>query len=179
MSCDRRFRRELSEMAPGDTTVGSRPYAHAGKPYQPYKIPDSVVRVLRLLGGEYLDALFGLTDEDISHWPDSVVRVMRQQGAIAKNLRHPAPFPVALPAEMLRAYSDVGDVLYEPFCGAGSTVIAAEMNDRSCFGMEIALAYVDVTVQRFQMFTGQAAVLEASGESFEQVSARRQRSKAA
>ena len=47
--------------------------------------------------------------------------------------------------------------LYEPFCGAGSTVIAAEMNDRSCLGMEIAPEYVDVIVQRWQMFTQRIA----------------------
>jgi DNA modification methylase len=159
-----------------DGKVGA--WTHASRRTQDMRIPDSVVRALRLLGGEWLDALFGLTDEDVAQWPDSVVRIMRHK-ARGIERRHPAVFPVALPAEMLRAYSDDGDVLYEPFCGAGSTVIAAEMNDRTCYGMEIGPPYVDVTVQRWQNFTQQEAVLAAGGESFEAVAARRQRSKAA
>jgi DNA modification methylase len=137
-----------------------------GKSLQTHKIPDSVVRVLRRLD-EFMMALLSLSDDEVSHWPDSVVRIMRHK-ARGMEVKHPAVFPVALPAEMLRAYSDVGGVLYEPFCGAGSTVIAAEMNGRSCFGMEIAAIYVDVAVQRWQMFTGQVAVREADGVAFGQ-----------
>ena len=155
-----------------------RGYSAAGHAVQSRKIPDSVVRVMRGLD-EFWLALAGLSDEDVSFWPESVIRVLRQKGAVGKNLSHPAPFPVALPGEIMRAFSDPGDLLYEPFCGAGSTIIAAQMNGRICYGMEIAPGYVDVIVQRWQRYCGKIAVLEASGEAFDVVAAVRLESVAA
>ena len=48
-----------------------------------------------------------------------------------------------------------GQAVYEPFSGSGTTIIAAEMTDRVCHAIEIAPAYVDVAVKRWQEFTGQ------------------------
>jgi DNA modification methylase len=98
--------------------------------------------------------------------PDSVLRVMRHKGGLGEAGSHPAPFAVALVTEMLTAYSDPGDLVFEPFCGSGTQIISAQRNDRVCFGMEIAPVYVDVTVRRFEAFAGIPARLEATGESF-------------
>lgn len=49
-----------------------------------------------------------------------------------------------------------GDVV-DPFMGSGTTIIAAEQLERRCFGMEINPAYVDVSVRRWQNFTGKTA----------------------
>ena len=49
-----------------------------------------------------------------------------------------------------------GDV-YEPFCGSGTTLIAAEQLGRKCYGMEISPQYCDVIVQRWEEFTGSKA----------------------
>lgn len=49
------------------------------------------------------------------------------------------------------------DAVYEPFCGSGTTLIAAETVGRICFAMELDPAYCDVIVQRWEAFTGQAA----------------------
>ncbi|WP_245584053.1 site-specific DNA-methyltransferase [Rubritepida flocculans] len=57
-----------------------------------------------------------------------------------------------------------GDAVYEPFCGSGSAIIAAETTGRLCYAMEIDPRYVDVAVQRWQVFTGRAATL-AGGET--------------
>jgi DNA modification methylase len=144
---------------------GSMSGVHSpGKSLQTHKVPDSIVRVLRRLDEIGL-ALLALTDEDVSHWPESVVHIMRHK-ARGIETKHPAVFPVALPGEVLRAYSDPGDLLYEPFCGSGSSIIAAEQHDRRCFGLDLSAGYVDVAVQRWQAFTGQQAVLEASGLTF-------------
>jgi DNA modification methylase len=62
--------------------------------------------------------------------------------------------------------SAAGDAVYDPFVGSGTTIIAAEMTGRACRALEINPAYVDVAVLRWQNFTGNAAVLEASGEPF-------------
>jgi DNA modification methylase len=90
--------------------------------------------------------------------PDSVVRVMRHKGGIGEAGKHPAVFPVALVSEMLTAFSDPGDVVYEPFCGSGTQLVAAEQQGRVCLAMELAPQYTDVAVRRWELFTGQTAV---------------------
>ena len=66
-----------------------------------------------------------------------------------------------------------GQAVYEPFSGSGTSLIAAETTARACRAMELDPAYVDVAVMRWQTFTGQTAVLSATGESFDAVAARR------
>ena len=69
--------------------------------------------------------------------------------------------------------SSPGQAIYEPFSGSGSTIIAAEMEGRSCHAIELSPAYVDVAVLRWQAFTGQVAVLDANGATYDQVAAER------
>jgi DNA modification methylase len=64
--------------------------------------------------------------------------------------------------------SRAGQVIYDPFLGSGTSVIAAEMTARVCYGLELNPAYVDVIVQRWQAFTGRAARHRASGQTFEE-----------
>ena len=59
-----------------------------------------------------------------------------------------------------------GAVLYEPFCGSGTTLIAAESKKASVAALEIDPIYVDVAITRWQNFTGKQAVLESTGEPF-------------
>lgn len=66
-----------------------------------------------------------------------------------------------------------GQAVYEPFCGSGSTIIAAETTGRICHAVELDPAYVDVSILRWQAFTGQEASLEGAGQSFTQVRAER------
>ena len=53
--------------------------------------------------------------------------------------------------------------------GSGTTLIAAETTGRVCLGIELNPAYVDVAVERWQRFTGKAAVLEGNGLSFDKL----------
>lgn len=69
--------------------------------------------------------------------------------------------------------SSPGQAVYEPFCGSGTTLIAADSTGRHCFAMEIDPAYVDVAIERWQAFTGQDAVHAESGETFAAVAATR------
>ena len=50
--------------------------------------------------------------------------------------------------------SSAGQAVYEPFCGSGTTIIAAEMTGRCCHAIELNPAYVDVAVLRWQAFAG-------------------------
>jgi DNA modification methylase len=69
--------------------------------------------------------------------------------------------------------SSPGQAVYEPFSGSGTSIISAETCGRHCYAVELDPAYVDVAVLRWQGFTGKAAVLEATGESFAVVRAAR------
>lgn len=62
---------------------------------------------------------------------------------------HAASFPVGLPSFFIKAYSDEADIIYEPFSGSGSTLIACEQLNRKCYAMEISPAYVAVSIQRW------------------------------
>jgi DNA modification methylase len=61
-----------------------------------------------------------------------------------------------------------GELVYDPFLGSGTSLIAAEMTGRICCGLEISPAYVDVIVRRWQAFTGRNAIHHASGQSFDE-----------
>jgi DNA modification methylase len=66
-----------------------------------------------------------------------------------------------------------GQAVYEPFSGSGTTIIAAEMTGRVAHAIEIAPAYVDVAVKRWQDFTGRQAVLDGDGRNFYEIVAKR------
>ena len=102
--------------------------------------------------------------------PDSVIRVMRHKGKIGQDIDHPAVFPVALPEFVIDAYSDTGDVVFEPFGGSGTTMLAAQRTGRVCRSVEIAPQYVDVAIKRFQQnHPGVPVMLLATGQSFDEV----------
>jgi len=61
--------------------------------------------------------------------------------------------------------SSPGQAVYEPFCGSGTTIIAAETTGRICYAVELDPAYVDVALQRWQAFTGKQAI-RSDGTAF-------------
>ena len=75
----------------------------------------------------------------------------------AAGIAHPAQYPVGLPEFFIRAYTDEGDIVFDPFVGSGTTLIAAENTKRRGFGCEISPAYCDVIVQRWENLTGKTA----------------------
>ena len=102
--------------------------------------------------------------------PDSVIRVMRHKGKIGQDIDHPAVFPVALPEHILETYTDTGDMVFEPFCGSGTTLLAAQRTGRVVRATEIAPEYVDVTIKRFQQnFPEVSVTLVATGQTFDAV----------
>jgi DNA modification methylase len=61
-----------------------------------------------------------------------------------------------------------GQIIYDPFLGSGTSLIAAEMTGRICIGLELSPVYVDVILRRWQDFTGRGAIQQASGQSFDE-----------
>jgi len=74
---------------------------------------------------------------------------------------------VALFEYQMRNNTRVGDLVLDTFGGSGTTLIAAEKHERQARLMELDPKYCDVIVQRWQDFTGKAAVLESTGATFE------------
>jgi DNA modification methylase len=81
--------------------------------------------------------------------------------------------PTRMLADTLMELTDRDDIILDPFLCAGSTLIAAENTARVCYGVESDPRYVDVILRRYQTSTGTAATLTETGETFEQVAARR------
>ncbi len=88
---------------------------------------------------------------------------------------HPTQKPVECMRRPIENNSSPGQAIYEPFTGSGTTIVAAEQTGRSCLCLEISPAYVDVSVKRWQDFTGQTATLDGDGRTFDQIAAERAR----
>ena len=86
---------------------------------------------------------------------------------------HGTQKPVECMKRPIENNSSPGQAVYEPFSGSGTTIIAGEMTGRCVYAMELNPPYVDVAIKRWQDFTGQKAVLEGDGRTFEDVAAHR------
>jgi hypothetical protein len=80
---------------------------------------------------------------------------------------HPTVKPVALIADALLDCSARGDIVLDAFLGSGSTLIAAERTGRRCYGIELDPIYVDLSVKRWQRYTGDHAVHSVSDIRFD------------
>jgi len=69
-------------------------------------------------------------------------------GASTKN--HPAPFPIELAYRLVRMFSFFGDIVLDPFCGTGTTMIAAMKCDRNSIGVEIDSEYCRMAAERIK-----------------------------
>lgn len=113
---------------------------------------------------------YGVRKNATGHWQGA-----RNQPTIwtikhlASNTNHGAQKPVECMRRPIENNSSPGQAVYEPFSGSGTTIIAAEATGRACHAVELDPAYVDVAVKRWQNFTGQAATLEATGQTFAEV----------
>jgi DNA modification methylase len=77
--------------------------------------------------------------------------------------------PVALVERAIRNSSKSRDIVLDPFGGSGSTLIACEKARRHARLIELDPRYVDVIIRRWQEWTGEVAVLEGDGRSYEEI----------
>ena len=66
-----------------------------------------------------------------------------------------------------------GELVYDPFLGSGTTLAAAQLTERVCYGLELDPKYADVIIARWQSLSGREATLEGDARTFEQVKAER------
>jgi DNA modification methylase len=79
-------------------------------------------------------------------------------GSAEPALDHPTQKPLVLFETPIRNHLRAGDPLYEPFCGSGTALIAAERTGTRCYAIEIDPIYVEVALARWERFSGQDAV---------------------
>jgi hypothetical protein len=116
---------------------------HEGRPIQPFRVPDSVLRITR-------------------------------HKARGIETEHPAVFPVALPEFLMRAYTDEGEVVFEPFAGSGTTILAGQRTGRRVAAIELASAYVDLAIARWRMLHPDLPVtLDGDGRDYDSIAAAR------
>ena len=82
-----------------------------------------------------------------------------------QNMLHLTQKPTELAVRAIQYSSQVGENVLDLFGGSGSTLIAAEKTGRRSFLMELDTLYADTIVDRWQQFTGKAAILEQTGDS--------------
>jgi DNA modification methylase len=81
---------------------------------------------------------------------------------------HGTQKPVECMRRPIANNSRPGQAIYDPFLGSGTSLIAAEMSGRICYGLELDPAYVDVAIRRWQRFTGRDAIHQDSGQFFDE-----------
>jgi len=130
-----------------EVTNGSK---FLGKPYEPNAIikNDMEFILMQRKPGGYRKP----TDEqrrqsridkkDFNRWFQQIWNI---PGASTK--KHPAPFPLKLATRLVRMFSFVGDTVLDPFCGSGTTMVAAFQNDRNSIGVEIDPEYCRMTAR--------------------------------
>lgn len=87
---------------------------------------------------------------------------------------HPTVKPVNLLAEAIKDVTRRGEIVLDPFLGSGSLILAAEKTGRVGYGIELDPRYVDVGLLRFLKMTGRSPLLEATGQTLEEVRSERQ-----
>ena len=90
-------------------------------------------------------------------------------GSDEEKYDNPCQKPIELMRRPILNHLRRGELVYDPFLGSGTTLAAAELNERVCYGIELDPKYCDVIVQRWQQLTGKEATLDGDGRTFEQV----------
>jgi DNA modification methylase len=98
----------------------------------------------------------------------TVPNVYEGRGASGENVAeaiHAAVMPIHFALHILTTMDGTAGIVYEPFAGSGTTLIAAEKLRRRCFCLEIDPIYCDTLVNRYEQFTGKRAVRRTSDET--------------
>ena len=143
-----------------------------GGNYYSSQLPDSSCWIVwdKDNTGNFADAELAWTNQD------SAVRVFKHQwnGMIKASERgekrvHPTQKPVALAEWCFDQYGEACTSVLDLFAGSGFALMACERKGKTGYMMELAPAYCDVIINRWQDFTGQQAVHEETGKTFEEV----------
>jgi DNA modification methylase len=107
---------------------------------------------------------FGKPGDNSTVW-DSPSPKFIMGGSKEEKCDHATQKPIELMRRPILNHTKRGAVIYDPFLGSGTTLIAAELTGRACYGLEVDPKYCDVILQRWQDFTGRKATLEGDGRT--------------
>lgn len=127
-----------------------------GKPYEPNAIIKNDIEFIlmqRKPGGYRKPTLeqrrLSMIDKkDFDEWFQQFWRITG-----ASTREHPAPFPVEIAHRLIRMFSFIGDTVLDPFCGSGTTMVAAIMDGRNSIGVEIEPSYCQMIIKRFNQMS--------------------------
>ncbi|MBS0222553.1 MAG: ParB N-terminal domain-containing protein [Proteobacteria bacterium] len=109
---------------------------------------------------------FGRTRTNVWNYPG--MNSFARRGQVRGLDLHPTVKPLALVSDAILDVTARDEIVLDPFCGSGTTIIAAERTGRRGYGLELDPLYVDTAILRWQRMTKQVAV-HASGKTFEEM----------
>lgn len=115
---------------------------------------------------------YGKAGENSTIWSSPSPKFI-MGGSDEQKYDHPTQKPIELMRRPLLNHLRRGELVYEPFLGSGTTLAAAELTERVCYGIELDPKYVDVVIQRWQALSSKEATLDGDGRTFDQLKAKR------
>jgi DNA modification methylase len=151
----------------GATEVAGNGAGFYGKPYQPGAIVKNDIEHILFFrkGGSYRSpspmqkTLSMLTKEEMQSWLVTSWTDIRGESTRGG---HPAPYPKQLAERLIRMFSFAGDTILDPFCGTGTTNVAALNAGRNSIGVEIEKKYFQMAERRLQAVSAQRRMTGAS-----------------
>ncbi len=96
-----------------------------------------------------------ISRDDFLQWTKSIWSFPSEN---AKKIGHPAPFPLELPRRLIHLYSFEGDIILDPFCGSGTTCLAAAQCGRHYIGYDVKQEYVSLALERLSVFSRKSSL---------------------
>jgi DNA modification methylase len=115
---------------------------------------------------------YGKAGENSTIW-DSPSPKFIMGGSDEEKYDHPTQKPVDLMRRPILNHLRRGELVYDPFLGSGTTLAAAELTERVCYGLELDVKYADVIVQRWQTLAGSKATLDGDGRTYDAIAGER------
>jgi len=140
-----------------------------------YRSRHELVFVARPVGAQHRNNVqlgsFGRNRTNV--WNYAGMSGFPRRGRGKASAQHPTVKPIRMVADAMLDVTVANDIVLDPFCGSGTTLLAAERTGRRGYGIELDPAYVDLCIHRWQAMSGQTAK-HANGQSFAAVRAERE-----
>lgn len=119
----------------------------------------------------YTGCWYAVREGEKSHWQGSRSESTLWEISFNEDTatNHGTQKPVECMRRPMLNNSAPGEVIYEPFCGSGTSIIAAESSRRICYAIELDPVYVDMTIKRFQEYAGAMATLEGTETTYDEI----------
>jgi len=92
-----------------------------------------------------------ISRDDFMSWTNGIWTF---NGESKKRIGHPAPFPIELPKRCIQMFSYVDDLIFDPFLGSGTTLVASSLLNRKGLGVDIDKSYCELSLSRIKQYKG-------------------------